>query len=258
MWPLCFKSYNTIQKQYMCNDDIKERYILIFDTETTGLPKRNWTNYNPYGKDNKHISSNENDFPHIVQLCFILYDSYENKIILCNNEIILLPIDIQISKDSINIHKITKEMTQNINNRSIHNVLLDFMDAFYKADIIVAHNISFDRNLILVELVRTYKITKCDIFKKYIKDFFYNKKEYCTCSFGSDECKILKTNSIGNLYYSKPKLQYLYEFLFNRNINVNILHDAYYDVLICFCCFFKLRYNEDIHNKLNIFNSLFQ
>jgi len=249
--PLSYKSYNTIPKHYINEDNDKERYILIFDTETSGLPKNNWVNYQPYSytKQNKKYSpSDDNDFPYIVQISFILYDNVENKILISNNEIIKIPENIEITEGSFNIHKISKEVTQYAGNREITFALTDFMDAFYKADIVVAHNISFDRNLILVELMRSYKENNSDEFKKYIRDFYYNKKEFCTCSFGVDECKILNTNVNGKLYYVKPKLHYLYKHLFNNtNIDINRLHDAFTDLLLCFRCFYKLRYKQDIN-----------
>jgi DNA polymerase III epsilon subunit-like protein len=245
---LSYKSYNTIPKQYIKENEDLERYILIFDTETTGLPKNNWVNFRINNSNSEMTTSEVDDFPYIVQLSFILYDNYENKIIVSNNEIIKIPENVEISEGSFNIHKISKESTQENSNRNIDIVLKDFMDAFYKSDIVVAHNISFDRNLILSELMRCYKETNCEDFKKYLKDFYYNKKEYCTCSFGSDECKIIKINKNGKQYYVKPKLFYLYNELFNgKNIDTNRLHDAFSDLLLCFRCFYKLRYNKDIY-----------
>ena len=260
---LSYKSSNTIPKRYINADDIKERYVLVFDTETTGLPKNSWANFQPYyysKNDKKYSSSEESDFPHIVQLSFILYDNYENKILISNNELIKIPENVEITEGSYNIHKISKEQTQSINNREINFALNDFMQAFYMSDIVVAHNISFDRNLILVELLRCSKeknlCNDSNIYTKYLNDFYYNKKEYCTCNFGSDECKILKINKLGNPYYAKPKLQYLYNYLFNNsNIDTNKLHDAFTDLLLCFRCFCKLRYNQDIYyidNKIKI------
>ena len=62
--------------------------VLVFDTETTGLPDR----FNiPY----QHSSR----WPHIVQFSFILYDLENNKVINESDFIINVPDDVNISPE---------------------------------------------------------------------------------------------------------------------------------------------------------------
>ena len=76
--------------------------ILVFDTETTGLPD----GYNvPYQQSSR--------WPHIVQFSFILYDLEKNKIISESDFIIDVPDDVTISEKSIEIHGITKKISRN-------------------------------------------------------------------------------------------------------------------------------------------------
>ena len=56
--------------------------VLVFDTETTGLPKK-WAKVNQLDK-----------WPHIIQLSHILYDTDANKIIDCYDDIIKLGMQI--------------------------------------------------------------------------------------------------------------------------------------------------------------------
>ncbi len=73
--------------------------ILVFDTETTGLP----TEKNP------NIYETQK-WPYIIQLSYIIYDNEMNKVVVLVNDYINILMDIQISKESQQFHKITREM----------------------------------------------------------------------------------------------------------------------------------------------------
>ena len=74
--------------------------VLIFDTETTGLPlERNPSIY---------ASSM---WPYIVQLSYILFDTTTKKSLVAHDWIIKVPEDVEISQGSINLHGITKEIS---------------------------------------------------------------------------------------------------------------------------------------------------
>jgi DNA polymerase III epsilon subunit-like protein len=246
---------------------MNERFVLIFDFETTGLPKNNWEKYEiitTYNTSKGIIvnPSNEKDFPYAVQLSYILYDNllHKSKIV---DEIIRLPEGVEITPESLDIHKISLSMTQGKNRKvknkrtgrfrkqyhlTIDEVLLKFMKDFEKADIIVSHNILFDKNMLLVEMDRLRNLPnkKYSIFEKYISEIYYNKKEFCTAINGRNTCKILSVNKLGKEYYKMPKLIVLYEYLFREKPDESKLHNALYDVLLCMRCFYKMKYNIDI------------
>lgn len=69
---------------------------LFFDTETTGLPK-NW----------KAPVSDLNNWPRLIQLAFILYDSNENKI--SEGNFIIKPDGFTIPTEATKIHGISTE-----------------------------------------------------------------------------------------------------------------------------------------------------
>ena len=73
--------------------------VLVFDTETTGLPEEN----------NVSILDTFR-WPYIVQLSFIYYDSEINDVIEYYDNVIKLPDNITIPEDSIRIHGITNEI----------------------------------------------------------------------------------------------------------------------------------------------------
>ena len=77
--------------------------VLVFDTETTGLP----TEKNPSICDSEK-------WPYIVQLSYVVYNVDENELFSCYDEVLKLNDDIEISEESINLHKITKEINQRV------------------------------------------------------------------------------------------------------------------------------------------------
>ena len=294
-FPLSTKSGSSI-----LSDPDEENIVLIFDTETTGLPEKSWDDYEPYdtterwkdgnlkftrmsmirdettrlpvmdmyGKPtynyvNKPIlASNPDMFPHVVQFSYVLYDRRQNKIIKMFNELVRLEEGVVITPGSQEIHHISLEQTQGQHsdgsyNPSIAEVIDEFMGDFYKADIVIAHNMRFDRNIVLSEMHRlcnrfknssSYKFR----FEKYMSDYYSNKKEYCTCDYGGDECKIQAISKVGKPYYKMPKLNVLFQHLFNYELDTRKLHNALIDVIVCFCCFYKLRYGINILNDKNI------
>ena len=84
--------------------------ILIFDTETTGLPERN-------------SSITETDkWPHILQLSYILFDQCNNQLLTYSNDYIFILSTVEITEKSQSIHNISREIC-NKNGKPIREVL---------------------------------------------------------------------------------------------------------------------------------------
>ena len=74
--------------------------FLVFDTETTGLPKT------------KFISPfTLHQWPHIVQFSYIIYDSSLNNIVESKDYVIKVPESILIPEESSKIHGITNQIS---------------------------------------------------------------------------------------------------------------------------------------------------
>lgn len=199
--------------------------FLTFDTETTGLPKKIWG----------QIDDSSN-WPHIVQFSWMLYDN-ETNTLLKENDIIKINPDVDLSESSINIHGITREMC-NRQGIPIKNAIVKFQNALKEATVIIAHNLNFDKRLLMAECHRNN-----------MRHEFYNVKTYyCTMKNSIDLCKIEATNmKTGMKYFKYPKLSDLHEHLFKTVPKGT--HDALVDILICFRCYYKMVYNEDIAFK---------
>lgn len=177
--------------------------IVVFDTETTGLP----TMRNIPAKD---IRGN---WPHIVSLSWIVL---ENDIITETHSYIVKPKNWIIPDDSIAIHGITNE-----------NALRDGVDLEYvineflcqKYDLLLAHNMEFDENVLVNAIF-------WDLGRTNFDEFPHPKR--CTMLLSKDICKIPSSFK----GYKPPKLSELYKHVFGKNPIMENLHGSLYDVQI--------------------------
>lgn len=218
--------------------------ILVFDTETTGLPQTKILN-----PDTLH------QWPNIVQFSYIIFDVSLNQIIESKDYIIKVPENIKISEDSAKIHRITNEISSN-SGIPIYEALSEFFYYLKETDYVIGHNINFDINMIKVELLRIIFNNLVD--QSVIKDYKYNlhyisnyKNIYCTLQESIDICNIKAIDKFGKEYLKYPKLIELHQKLFNSN--PSDLHNSFIDILVTLRCFMKLRYNNDLLETCNSF-----
>ena len=222
--------------------------VLIFDTETTGLPKSKRID-----KDSLYL------WPYIVQFSYVIYNISENKIESKVDSIIKIPESIEISPECIQIHGITKEMSLS-KGKSIKEILFTFVEDFDSCDLIVGHNISFDLRMVKVEILRLIK-TLMYFEKRYLDNFIDefcdvpSIKVYCTMQSSIELCGLKIKDKNGNEYSKFPKLMELYSKLFD--IQPKNLHNSFHDVLICLRCFCKLKYDMDIYKENKEIQELF-
>jgi DNA polymerase III epsilon subunit-like protein len=143
--------------------------ILVFDTETTGLPEeRRFTD-----------SSSLERWPRIIQLSYILYNPVKMEIVPVTSsqqygdDIIKLeglkegdPIPAE------SIHGITAE--KSMAGISIKDAIDKFIDAFNRTSSLVAHNIQYDVNVVCSEIKRLIQTSTSDSERDKYLDV-YNK-----------------------------------------------------------------------------------
>jgi len=224
--------------------------VLIFDTETTGLPKTKIISQETLEK-----------WPHILQFSFIMFDTDKSSI-KSKDFIIKLPDNIEISQESTNIHGITTEIS-NEKGVDITISINSFFEYLEEAELLVGHNISFDINMIYIELLRI--IYNKEYSQKDIFDFKTNlhkitnyKNIYCTMQETIDLCSIKKVNKKGEEFNKFPKLTELHEKLFDT-IPKN-LHNSFVDILVTLRCFMQLKWEIDLlescDNYINLVTGL--
>ena len=196
--------------------------LLVFDVETTGLIKYRETNV-----------ENTHNFPYIVQFSWLTYDTETNKLKIFDN-IIKLPNDMKIPEDSIKIHGITNKKMRK-NGKNIKDILYLFTNSMYNSDILIAHNIKFDKSVIQAEYIRNSMI---NWFSRH------RKKEYCTMEEGKLLCRLYKVGRFKVPYIKYPTLLELHNHLF-KTVPKN-LHNSLVDVMVCLRCYYKINYDNDI------------
>jgi DNA polymerase III epsilon subunit-like protein len=130
---------------------------LVFDTETTGLPK--------FGRKSYLYARN---WPDLVSICWVILDG--------DNEVkrryyIIQPNGWTIPEDAAKIHGITMEKAVALG-EPLRTVLNELRDDLKTVDKIVAHNMNFDRNVLLHAY---YWRLRDDPVR-----FWPNKKEVCS------------------------------------------------------------------------------
>lgn len=178
---------------------------LIFDTETSGLPK-NW---------GAPISDVDN-WPRLVQLSWILSNGVDQK----EFDFIIKPEGFVISEEASNIHGITQEraMAEGVD---IKFALLIFNSFLKMADKVVAHNLKFDYAIIGSEY---YRLDKGDMYSEMME----KKTRVCTMMDFMKEHQFTKW----------PKLIELYRKLFNEEFDG--AHNSLIDTRACARCYFHL------------------
>jgi DNA polymerase-3 subunit alpha len=195
--------------------------LLIFDTETTGLPKQRFEDAN----------KKPNNWPHIVSISWVVLESETNKIV-SQRSYIIKPQWV-IPNESIAIHKITNEIAHR-DGVPLRNAIVEFLAEPY--DKMIAHNIEFDINVIENAVVWDLKMGE-----KWLP-----KSLDCTMIISQRYCKLPgKFGSIHKL----PKLKELYEFIFKRQPAEDKLHGSLYDTLILVEC---IQNCEWLRNELGL------
>ncbi len=193
--------------------------VLIFDTETTGLPKLRQPSFR-----------GPNNWPHIVSISWVILDADTNKVIDLKSHIVK-PRNWIIPQDSVKIHGITQEKAVQ-EGVDLQIAISEFLAQPY--DILVAHNLEFDYNVL-------HNAINWDLGIEFKG---ITKPKYCTMELSKDICKLN-----GMFGYKSPKLSELYEYTFKRKPDTHSLHNSLYDATILGDI---LQSNDELRRKMNL------
>lgn len=184
---------------------------LIFDTETTGLPK----DFNaPY--------TDLDNWPRLVQIAWQLHD-YHGKLISAEN-MIIKPEGFTIPFNAEKIHGISTEIALE-EGLPLTDVLARFAEDIAKSELIIGHNIGFDVNIMGAEYVRGA-----------VESQLHETETYDTKSEEAAQFVGIPGGRGGKFKW--PTLTELHTKLFNESFDD--AHDAAYDVAATARCYFGL------------------
>lgn len=184
---------------------------LIFDTETTGLPK----NFNA------PITDTDN-WPRAVQIAWQLHDNFGR--LIEHQDFLIRPDGFDIPYDSERIHGISTELAYEQGVPMVE-VLQKFQEALQKTTYIVGQNIDFDIN-----------IMGCEFFRYQIQNNLTELPVLDTCTEITANLCQLPGGKGGR--FKLPTLTELHQFLFG--IPFSEAHNATADVEATTRCFFEL------------------
>jgi DNA polymerase III epsilon subunit-like protein len=176
--------------------------ILVFDTETTGLPH----------ESSLPATQSPNNWPHIVSISWAVLDSESNSVMKTHCYIVK-PEKWTISVESTRIHGITQAQALDFG-----LPLLYVIDQFNSEqfDLMVAHNLNFDMNVLINAIM----------WDLGVPFHGFAKRKACTMTIGKPMCKLL-----GRYGYKQPKLSELYKHVTGQLPKSNQLHNALFDTL---------------------------
>ena len=184
---------------------------LIFDTETTGLPKK-W---------NAPISD-INNWPRCVQLAWQIHDNLGNCIE--SKDFLIKPDGYNIPYDSQKIHGISTELAER-DGHDLHEVLTQFNEAVKNSKFIIGHNVKFDLN-----------IMGCEFYRLKVKNNLEVSKILDTCYEKTATLCEIPGGRGGK--YKFPTLTELHSYLFSTSFAD--AHNATADVEATTRCFLEL------------------
>ena len=191
---------------------------LIFDTETTGLPK------------NKQAPLSDFDnWPRVVQIAWQLHD--RNGKLLSHENIIVKPDGYTIPFNAEKVHGISTQIAID-EGKPLSEVLDRFTEDLQKAELIIGHNIiDFDIKVVGSEYLRIQKENV--IAHKEALDTQLSSTEFCAIPGGRGG------------KFKWPSLLELHKKLFGDGFGD--AHDAAYDVAANAKCYFGLLSHKVVH-----------
>ena len=202
---------------------------LIFDTETTGLPK-NW----------KAPITDVDNWPRCVQIAWQLLDDMGE--LIEDQNYLIRPDNFEIPYESQKIHGISTELALE-DGEPLDEVLEKFNLSLEKSSFVIGHNIDFDVNVI-----------GCEFYRQQIKSCLSSIKLLDTCT--EDTALLCKLPGGRGGKYKFPTLVELHEFLFDASFKQ--AHNATADVEATARCFLELiRIKEFTEDQLGVTSDYF-
>ncbi len=183
--------------------------FLVYDTETTGLPRR----------DDAPLTDFDN-WPRVVQIAWQLHDA--QGVLLEAQNYVIQPEGFDIPFNAAQIHGITTAVAQHYG-KPLREALKAFRQALDQAQFLVGHNLAFDNKVLGCEFLRQGEDNPLPAFP--VLDTGEDTREYCQLPGGKG----------GG--FKMPRLEELHEKLFGERFAE--AHNAAADVEATARCFLE-------------------
>jgi len=190
---------------------MNKNYYLIFDTETTGLPKR-W----------KAPITDVDNWPRCIQIAWQLHDEFGN--LVEQQDYLIQPNGFNIPYDAEQIHGISTLLAQE-KGKPLNEVLTLFNEALEKSTFVVGQNLKFDLN-----------IMGCEFYREGIETPLLDISVLDTCTEKTASLCQIPGGRYGK--FKLPTLTELHQKLFNQPFGE--AHNATADVEATTRCFLEL------------------
>lgn len=198
--------------------------LLFFDTETTGLPL--WG-----------APSNDPEQPYIVQMAALIVDA-ETRRNIQGTYMVIRPDDWTVPDDLVEIHGLSTDLCERFGVPL--ELALQIFDHYVEmADIVVGHNVAFDKRMLRISYKR-----RGDSEDKLLE--WKEKDSFCTATASNRICKLPATEKMIGAGRGKqtkrPTLEEAYTFFTGAPQAVS--HEAMADVVACKRVYFGIKDNE--------------
>lgn len=183
---------------------------LFFDVSAEGKPK-NW----------KAAPTDAFNWPRMVHLSWLMYNE-ERELIDSRNDMIK-PEGFEISVNTEQKHKIDPVKIHE-EGTVLKEALQHFSEAIDKAEYVIAHNMTFNANVVAAEC-----------YRKSISHRLFSSEQYCLMQEATWFCKIKGSNG----RFKWPTLPDIHQKLYDGKMYADA-GEAQTDVATCAICFFHL------------------
>ena len=231
--------------------DVTNFRCLVFDTETTNIIQ----------KKRNADGTMKTIIPRVIQLGYVVYDTSNPENAKIYDKLININDDVEISEGAAKVHGITKESIRDAptdKKVTIEEALREFLYDAKECKYIVAHNVVFDRSVLLSEIrhlpdgdLKAEGLALFDTFTSGENWTCTMQKNVNVCKLQSqkqrelDE-KLVRQGKEPKNYYKFPKLSETYKHYFHYEPNEAALHDAIIDVILCVRVFVRYMTGKDI------------
>ena len=207
-------------------NDSLSKLLFFFDTETTGLPSKD-----------RRKRKDPATWPRLIEIGWVI--TREDGVVLEKQSIIVSPDGFEIPDAATKIHGITTAEAR-MTGKPIRDVISVFCCAAARADVYVAHNLSYDMRIILSELIRLDGLDRLPTLPGI-----------CTMRSSIKFCAVPGRFGKG---FKQVSLSFLYNILFKEKPAK--IHRALIDAQTCALCYHELirrGVNMELEDSTRIF-----